>query len=79
VLRAEGPNLLGAADAGFWSAVVAHGRAAAQVGVLSVELQVGGQLPLTRFEMGTADGSAAWFRTRPVGLAAGVGASWRIP
>jgi hypothetical protein len=29
--------------------------------------------------MGSLDGSAAWFRTRPVGFAASVGAAWRIP
>lgn len=80
LLRATGPDALGIADAGFWSSIVAHGRVAVRLGDgLSLELQAGAQLPLVRFEMGTEDGSAAWFRTRLVGLAAGFGAAWQIP
>jgi hypothetical protein len=80
LLRATGPSSLGATDAGFWSAVAAHGRAAAALGGgVSLELQVGGLVPLVRYEMGTQEGSAAWFRTRAAGFAASLGASWRIP
>ena len=80
LLRATGPRALGATDAGFWGAVAAHGRVAAALGEgVSLELQVGGLVPLVRYEMGTQDGSAAWFRTRAVGFAASVGAAWRIP
>jgi hypothetical protein len=80
LLRATGPSALGATDAGFWSAVTAHGRAAATLGEgVSLELQVGGLVPLVRYEMGSLDGGAAWFRTRAVGFAASVGAAWRIP
>jgi hypothetical protein len=80
LLRAAGPSSLGATDAGFWSAVAAHGRVAAALGQsVSLELQVGGLVPLVRYEMGTQDGGAAWFRTRAVGFAASLGAAWRIP
>jgi hypothetical protein len=40
---------------------------------------VGGLVPLVRYEMGTRDGSAEWFRTRAIGLDARVGVAWRIP
>lgn len=80
LLRASGPSSLGVTDAGFWSAVAAHGRVAAALGEgVSLELQVGGLVPLLRYEMGTQDGGAAWFRTRAVGFAASLGAAWRIP
>lgn len=80
LLRARGSNALGAADAGFWSALAAHGRLdAALTDELSLELQIGALLPLFRYEMGTLDGSADWYRTRAIGLDARVGAAWRIP
>lgn len=80
LLRATGPSALGTTDVGFWGAVAAHGRLAAALGeAVSLELQVGGLVPLIRYEMGTRDGGAAWFRTRSVGFAASVGAAWRIP
>jgi hypothetical protein len=80
VLRAAGPRALGTADVGFWGAVAAHGRVAAALGDgVSLELQVGGLVPLVRYEMGAQNGGAAWFRTRALGFAASVGAAWRIP
>lgn len=80
LLRATGPSSLGASDAGLWSALAAHGRVAALLGAgTSLELQVGGLVPLVRYEMGAQDGSAAWFRTRAVGFAASLGAAWQIP
>jgi len=80
LLRATGPRTLGTTDAGFWGAVAAHGRFSAALGEgLSLELQVGGLVPLVRYEMGSLDGGAAWFRTQAVGFAASVGAAWRIP
>jgi hypothetical protein len=80
LLRASGPSALGSTDAGLWSAAAAHGRFAAVLAEsLSIELQVGGLVPLVRYEMGTRDGSAEWFRTRAIGLDARVGVAWRIP
>jgi hypothetical protein len=80
LLRATGPSSRGATDTGFWGAIAGHGRAAAALGEgVSVELQVGGLVPLVRYEMGTEDGGAAWFRTRGLGFAASLGAAWRIP
>jgi hypothetical protein len=79
LLRATGPNAVGATDTGPWSAVVAHGRVAAALSEeLSLELQAGAQVPLVRYEMGTRDGTN-WFRSGPLGVAASVGAAWRIP
>jgi hypothetical protein len=78
LLRATGPSSLGVTDVGFWSAAAAHGRFAAALGEgVSFELQVGGLVPLVRYEMGP--GEAAWFRTRAVGFAASAGAAWQIP
>jgi hypothetical protein len=80
LLSASGPSASGSTDAGLWSAAAAHGRfAAVLTDSLSIELQVGGLVPLVRYEMGTRDGSAEWFRTRAIGLDARVGAAWRIP
>jgi hypothetical protein len=80
LLRATGPSTLGATDEGFWGAAAAHGRFAAALGEgVSLELQVGGLVPLVRYEMGNLDGAPAWFRTRAAGFAASVGAAWRIP
>lgn len=80
VLRAAGPRALGTADVGFWGALAAHGRVAAALGErVSLDLQVGGLVPLVRYEMGAQNGGAAWFRTRALGFAASVGAAWRIP
>lgn len=80
LLRARGPSSLGSSDDGVWSALAAHGRFAAMLGERSlIELQVGGLVPLVRYEMGTRDGSAEWFRTSAVGLDARLGVSWRIP
>jgi hypothetical protein len=80
LLRATGPSSLGATDAGLWGAVAAHGRVAAALGEgVSLELQAGGLVPLVRYEMGTQEGGATWFRTRAVGFAASLGAAWRIP
>jgi hypothetical protein len=79
LIRGEGADPAGTADTGFWSSVLAQGRVAIGVGgPLWLEAQVGGRVPLVRYEMGTRDGSADWFRTGAVGLEAGVGASWQI-
>lgn len=67
-------------DAGFWSALAAHGRLDAALSErLSLEFQIGALVPLVRYEMGTEDGSAEWYRTRAFGLDARAGAAWRIP
>jgi hypothetical protein len=80
LLRATGPSLHGATDAGFWGALAGHGRVAVALAEsASLELEVGGLVPLVRYEMGTEDGGAAWFRTRGLGFAASLGAAWRIP
>ena len=80
LLRASGPNALGATDTGLWGAAAAHGRlAAALVESLSLELQVGALAPLVRYEMGPREGPAEWYRTRAVGLDARFGVGWRIP
>lgn len=79
IIRGAGADAAGTADSGFWSSVLGQGRVALQVqGPLWLEAQVGARVPLVRYEMGTRDGSADWFRTRAVGLEAGVGASWQI-
>ena len=78
-IRGAGGNPAGSADYGFWGSVMAHGRVALRaIGPLWLEAQVGGRVPLVRYEMGTRNGSQDWFRTRVVGLDAGVGASWQI-
>lgn len=80
LLRAAGSDALGAADTGFWSAALAHGRVVFDLGAaLALEAQLGARLPLVRYEMGPLDGSAAWFRTRALGLDAGLGLAWQIP
>jgi hypothetical protein len=80
VLRAAGPGAFGVQDTGFWGAVVGHARIAVEVAErASIELQGRGLVPLVRYEMGTQDGSAQWFRTRAAGFAASLGAAWRIP
>lgn len=79
VIRGAGGAPAGSADHGVWGAVLAHGRVAFRIGgPLWLEAQVGGRVPLFRYEMGTRDGSEDWFRTRAVGLDGGVGAAWQI-
>lgn len=80
VLRAAGEDELGAADVGAWAAALAHVRAAVRSSErLSFELQVGAMFPLVRYQMGTRDGGADWYRTGAVGLDAAVGAALRFP
>jgi hypothetical protein len=80
LLQASGEDPFGTSDAGFWGAALALGRLGLELGVgLELEAQVAGRLPLVRYDMGTEDGSAAWFHTRRVGAEASVGVAWRIP
>jgi hypothetical protein len=77
LLQAQGGEPLGASDSGFWSAAVGLGRVSFQLGSqLALELAAGARVPLLRYEMGTRDGSAAWFQTRDVGLDTSLGAAW---
>ena len=79
LIRGAGADAAGTVDTGFWGSFLAQGRVALRLGgPWWLEAQVGGRVPWVRYEMGTRDGSADWFRTRAVGLDAGVGASWQI-
>jgi hypothetical protein len=79
LIRGASAEPPGAAHARVLSSVHGHARAAFRIGgPVWLEAQVGGRVPLVRYEMGTRDGSEDWFRTRAVGLDAGVGASWQI-
>jgi hypothetical protein len=79
-LQAAGADALGTSDTGFWAAALAQGRGVFQLGpALALEAQIGGILPLVKYEMGSAQGGEAWFRTRSLGLEAGLGVVWRGP
>ncbi|HEU4581576.1 MAG TPA: hypothetical protein VFS67_25130 [Polyangiaceae bacterium] len=79
-LQAAGADALGTSDTGFWAAALAQGRGVFQLGSsLALEAQIGGILPLVKYEMGSAQGGEAWFRTRSLGLQAGLGVVWRGP
>ena len=78
-LHAAGQDALAATDTGFWGAASVHARIRLALGAaLTVESQLGANVPFVRYEMGPRDGSAVWFRTESVGLAAGVGLGWNI-
>lgn len=80
LLRASGAGALGTSDAGLWGSALALGRLGIALGAgVQLEAQAAARLPLVRYEMGSVDGSAAWFQTPPVGVEAGVGMAWQIP
>jgi hypothetical protein len=79
-LHAAGKDALGTSDTGVWAAALVHGRAAFELGAeLALEAQLGATVPLVKYEMGPTLGDSAWFRTRALGLEAGLGIAWRIP
>jgi hypothetical protein len=79
-LHAAGSSEFGRSDTGFWAAALAHGRGVFELGSgLALEAQLGGALPLVKYEMGPVQGRAAWFRTPALGWSAGLGMAWRVP
>lgn len=73
-LRAVGLDQLGRADAGFWAALVGHARAAYALSEFWwLDAQIGGLLPLVRYEVGPEHDDSVWFRTHAAGVLAAVG------
>ncbi|HEU5074161.1 MAG TPA: hypothetical protein VFU02_08310 [Polyangiaceae bacterium] len=68
----------GVNDTAFWSAVAAHVRFRFERGLLALEAQLGGIVPLTRYEIQAASTQVSLEKTSAIGFAGGVGVSVRV-
>jgi hypothetical protein len=79
VLRAEGAGAGGRSDSGVWVGGVGHVRLGWWVAqALSVEAELGAMVPFVRYDLGPDADASSLFRTEPIGLAAALGAGWRL-
>lgn len=76
----SGAGPVGLDESALWSALAAHARVAFRpLNRLSLEAQVGGLVPLTRYELGAAGEAGAFYRAASVGFAAAIGVALQLP
>jgi len=65
-------------DIAGWAAAAAHARLGFELGRLTFEAQVGGIIPLTRYEVTVGAAGSILEQTKSIGFAADLGASFRL-
>jgi hypothetical protein len=76
-LGVTGASAAGVSDTAFWSAGAAHVRSALRLDSFAVEAQAGIVTPFTRYEV-ASESAVTLEKTRTVGFAAGLGASFDL-